>query len=141
MKKFVLALAICLMVAFLLGAQAAAAQSMPTMATQSSLFDLSKQKAMLNEIRYKLATGGTGNIAAGQKAMDSGTRQSANDIYAETSGLLNARMSKPTATVKAPKTAISMPGMPGAGLQSTAKSLENLNFKAPSLKKMFLDVV
>lgn len=137
MRKLVIALAICLVLALFMGAQAATSLTAPTMKTSSSLFDLSKEKALLKNIEKKLLTGGTGNIAAEQQMMDRNARLMADNIYAGTTTQLNSRMTKPTATVKAPKTTITKPT---TNLQGTFKSLQNMDFGATTLKKAFLEV-
>ncbi len=93
---------------------------------------------MLKNIENKLATGNTGNIAAEQQIMNQNAKMTADDIYASTTTELNSRMTKPTATIKAPKTRITKPT---TNLQGTFKSLKNMDFGTPTLKKAFIDVL
>ena len=136
MRKLVIALAICFVLALFMGAQAATSLTAPTMNTPSSLFDMSKEKALLKNIEQKLATGGTGNIAAEQQIMNQNARLMADNIYAGTTTQLNSRMTKPTATVKAPKTAITKPT---TNLQGTFKSLRNMELGTQNSKKAILE--
>ena len=136
MRKLVIALAICLLLALFMGAQTATSLSTPTMNTPGSLFDMSKEKALLKSIEYKLATGNTGNIAAEQQMMDQNARMSADNIYASTTTELNSRMTSPTATVKAPKSTITKPT---TNLQGTFKSLKNMELGTQNSKKAILE--
>ena len=138
MRKLVIALAICFVLALFMGAQAATSLTASTMNTPSSLFDMSKEKALLKNIEKKLATGGTGNIAAEQQIMNQKARLMADNIYSGTNTQLNSRMTKPTATVKAPKSTITKPM---TNLQGTFKSLQKMDFRTPSIKKALLEVV
>ena len=95
MRKLVIAMAICLMLALFMGAQTTSLLSAPTMSTPSSLFDLSKEKAMLKSIEYNLATGNMGNIAAEQQMMNQNAKMTADKIYANTTTDLNSRMNQP----------------------------------------------
>lgn len=140
MRKIGVALVICLLLVFFMGAQTASSLKAPTMTGTGSMFDLSKSKAELKNIEKKLLTGNTAGIAAVQNSMDGQARLLADNIYANTNAVFKAKKTNktgPTVTVKAPKTTISKPT---TELQNTAKSLEKLNFNAPSLKKAILVV-
>lgn len=136
MRKLVIAMAICLLLALFMGAQTTSLLSAPTMNTPSSLFDLSKEKAMLKNIEYKLATGSTGNIAAEQQIMSQNAKMMADNVYAGTSTELNSRMNKTTPTVKAPKSTITKPS---TNLQGTFKSLKNMELGTQNTKKAILE--
>jgi hypothetical protein len=139
MRKIGVALVICLLLVFFMGAQTVSALKAPTMTGTGSMFDLSKSKVALKNIEKKLMTGSTAGIAAAQNSMDAQTRLLADGIYADTNAVFKAKKNNttPTVTVKAPKTTITKPM---TNLQDTAKGLEKLDFSAPSLKKAILVV-
>jgi len=136
MRKLVIALAICLVLALFMGAQTATSLSTPALNTPGGLFDMSKEKATLKSIENKLATGNTGNIAAEQQMMDQNARMTADNIFAGTTTELNSRMTSPTATIKAPKSTITKPT---TNLQGTFKSLRNMELGTQNSKKAILE--
>ncbi len=136
MRKLVIAMAICLVLALFMGAQTATSLNAPTMMSSNSLFDMSKQKATLKNIENKLATGNTGNIDAQQQMMSQQAKLMADNVYGSTTSELNSRMTKPTATIKAPKTTITKPT---TNLQGTFKSLKNMELGTQNTKKAILE--
>jgi hypothetical protein len=135
MRKLVITMAICLVLALFIGAQTATSLNAPTMMS-NGLFDMSKQKATLKNIENKLATGNTGNIAAEQQMMSQKAKMSADDIYGTTTSELNSRMNKTTAPIKAPTTGITKPT---TNLQGTFKSLKNMELGTQTAKKAILE--
>lgn len=137
MRKLWVALVICLLLAFFMGAQPVSALKAPTMINPGNIFDLSKSKAELKNIEKKLMTGNP-DIAIPKKILDFNAKQMANKIYTDTSaGMKNAAKMNNT-TVKAPRSTITKPK---TDLQGKAKSLEHIDLKVPSINKMFVAVL